>query len=38
MSGILRGEVIRQLLHADHVAVIHGRDGELGFGRRRKTP
>ena len=29
---ILRGEIIRQLLHADHVTVVDGCDGQFGFG------
>ena len=30
--GVLRGEVIGQTLHSDHVAVVYGRNGDGGFG------
>ncbi len=34
MSGVLGGEIVRQLLHADHVAIVHRGDGQgLGMSR-----
>ena len=30
--GVLGVEVVHQALHADHVAVVHGGDGDGGFG------